>query len=388
MLDTITMATQLKGEYKEAFERADMYGTFQSGDDENINDDKMMNLYDLLLQAQADGVPASKIVGDDIEEFCKDYFRVEKEKRWVSVANAIYRICWWAFILGLLEVFLPEEEGVQVLQLTVNIAPILLGFVMGVVFIPLPFALLKKTIFKSKKIKPIVMYLTMILLFVISVIGTLALQMHMGWEYRIKVGTLLLLTGVYLAVYIVVRAVYRYRDHGSFGKFSKEETLRRKEEKKEKADFNKDLGKRNVAQTAKDMKVRYKRLNRKHQKKYNEPLSLEKFGEKLRKEKADIHKHKIFYIILDVVLLLGPVVAGFWNDGFAGMLDGIMYAVMMCVVFFFIYRFQCWTDKIVDEAMDEQLIVIDLCLKHGLDLDSVGTLEGTAELEEAIEVSE
>ena len=76
MLDTIAMAAQLEGEYKTIFEKADMYGTLEKCSDENIRDDKMMNLYDLLLQAQIDKTPVSKIIGEDIEEFCKSYFFV------------------------------------------------------------------------------------------------------------------------------------------------------------------------------------------------------------------------------------------------------------------------------------------------------------------------
>ena len=80
MLDTIAMAAQLEGEYKIVFEKADMYGTLEKCSDENIRDDKMMNLYDLLLQAQMDKTPVSKIIGEDIEEFCKSYFKEEAEK--------------------------------------------------------------------------------------------------------------------------------------------------------------------------------------------------------------------------------------------------------------------------------------------------------------------
>ena len=57
MLDTISMAAQLRGEYKTVFEKADMYGALENSGDESNNDDKMMNLYDILMQAQEDNVP-------------------------------------------------------------------------------------------------------------------------------------------------------------------------------------------------------------------------------------------------------------------------------------------------------------------------------------------
>ena len=104
MLDTIAMAAQLDGEYKTVFEKADMYGMLENGGDESVIDDKMMNLFDLLMQAQTDKMPVSKVIGEDIEEFCKSYFKEEAEKtsKWIGVAKIIYIIAWWGVIAGLL----------------------------------------------------------------------------------------------------------------------------------------------------------------------------------------------------------------------------------------------------------------------------------------------
>ena len=80
MLDTISMAEKLRGDYRKAFEKADMYCVISS-ENEEAADDKMMNLYDCLLEAQNNEKPIEKIIGKDIEKFCKEYFKTDKEEK-------------------------------------------------------------------------------------------------------------------------------------------------------------------------------------------------------------------------------------------------------------------------------------------------------------------
>ena len=68
-----TMKSQFSGDYRTAFDGAYKYGLTQSFPVAYF-DEKMAELYDLLLTAQTNGKPAEKIVGTEIEAFCKDYF--------------------------------------------------------------------------------------------------------------------------------------------------------------------------------------------------------------------------------------------------------------------------------------------------------------------------
>ena len=64
----------LEGAYKDAYERVELYAlTTNMG--EAVKDEMLMNLLDSLLNAQKKGKPVEKIVGKDIEQFCKDYFQ-------------------------------------------------------------------------------------------------------------------------------------------------------------------------------------------------------------------------------------------------------------------------------------------------------------------------
>ena len=70
MIDTLAMANLLNGEYKEAFTKIDMYGSMGNVD-MDIYEDRIMNLYDMFVEAQEEGKPVEKIIGKDIEGFCK-----------------------------------------------------------------------------------------------------------------------------------------------------------------------------------------------------------------------------------------------------------------------------------------------------------------------------
>ena len=70
-----------------------MYGMLVM-EDESDYDDKMMNLYDFLIQSQADNTPVSRIIGENVEDFCESYFKKEKKTNWDKIVNFIYRVAW------------------------------------------------------------------------------------------------------------------------------------------------------------------------------------------------------------------------------------------------------------------------------------------------------
>lgn len=370
MLDTIAMAAQLEGEYRTVFEKADMYGLLENSSEENVYDDKMMNLYDLLMQAQTDKIPVSKIVGEDIEGFCKSYFKEEKEKtfKWLSVAKFIYNIAWWGMIAGILEVIFPEEGSSVGFFPEVNIMPLIIGFSLGLFMVFLGL-IAKKTVLKSKKLKPIVFYFLIIFVLVISVVLAMVISVKIGIELKVKAGLLLILSGLYVVVYLIIRSVWRYCEHGTITRYSKEEQRRLKAEKAEKEEFNKDVAKQNVVQTAKDMRSRYKRLSQRHEKKYGESMTLQQYKDKLNKELKDFDKHGIIYLVIDALFVLGPTIYIISTDGLT---DGVWYGVIMTVIFLFVYRFQKWVDNTSKESYDEMIYVLDLCITYDLDLDTVG----------------
>ena len=90
MIDIIAMEEKFTGEYKYAFSKISTYGTMSQLDYEAF-EDRILNIYDLFMNAQTEGKPVSKIVGNDIEAFCEEYYRShDKGERLKDIFKRIY----------------------------------------------------------------------------------------------------------------------------------------------------------------------------------------------------------------------------------------------------------------------------------------------------------
>ena len=109
-MDYSYMTEQLRDEYQEVFEKTELYGVISEVNTE-VQDELMINLFDLLLTAQTEGKPVEKIVGSDMERFCKEYFQnYNWKKRMKYFPVEIYRFMRAVFILELIDLFLLEEN--------------------------------------------------------------------------------------------------------------------------------------------------------------------------------------------------------------------------------------------------------------------------------------
>lgn len=70
--DYILLQDRLKGEYKDAFQKVQMYST-SNLIGEDTESELMMELLDHMLMAQEEGKPVSTIVGDDIEDSVRSF---------------------------------------------------------------------------------------------------------------------------------------------------------------------------------------------------------------------------------------------------------------------------------------------------------------------------
>lgn len=90
--DYILLQDRLKGEYKDAFQKVQMYST-SNLIGEDTESELMMELLDHMLMAQEEGKPVSTIVGDDIEGFCEIFFSEYKlGNRFVDFLKTLYRM--------------------------------------------------------------------------------------------------------------------------------------------------------------------------------------------------------------------------------------------------------------------------------------------------------
>ncbi len=108
----ISMKDKLSGSYLESFDFIEHYGELHLVTDE-IMAEKMMDLMDLMLEAQENEMPVEKVVGNDLEYFCKNYFSdVSVFGIFKEAANRLRTFSWFIFIFEVLWIIseIGEEE--------------------------------------------------------------------------------------------------------------------------------------------------------------------------------------------------------------------------------------------------------------------------------------
>ena len=372
MLDTISMAEKLKGDYQKVFEKADMYSTIASGN-EDVNDEKMMNLYDLLLEAQSEDKPVAKIVGADIEAFCREYFEADKDEKmkwYVRLTGALYTACIWLTIIALIWVIFPEE-GQTIQSLTLDIFPFLIGVSIGIVSTIIMKYLLEPIIFKSKKLKPLVFYFIILAVSFGSCILVFSVSVSANTELmNIPAIWLLAVCGGYVVIYLLVRSLWRYRTYGTIRKDTKENRARRKEEKKIKKNFNDEVSNESTDHlTAKFMAKRYARLNKRNIRRKHQELSFSEYAALIHKEESMNGKLNLIMACIFIALVIGSTVMQMVTTGFV---DGLILGIILAVIETPIYLFFKSSN---DTGSKHRLQIIAECERLGVSITEYANMK-------------
>ncbi len=346
MVDTYNMAKQLNGDYREAFETVEVYSTTVNITEE-AKDEKLMELYDLLLEAEHEGKSVTKIVGKDLEVFCKNFFSESGRPQYLKqFLNRLFGISCLFFVSAFLDVIWAEEKT--------DLLPFLVGIGAGLVVDAVARYLLQPLALR-KKLKPMAYYFTVLGVFLLCVIAVGFIIVAL--EYELEIGSLvtLIVTGTYVVVYFVVRSILRYRDHGNI--FSRD-----REEKKAIKKFNEEVKKANLIGTyVKTMAKRFERIQRRKSRR-GMTYTFEDFANLIRKEKSWTKWTDMVTIIFFIFIVVGPGI-DIMLEG--TVLDGLIFMAISAVVEYFICR---GTLKISRESTDMQVQVIDECEKRGIDI--------------------
>ncbi|MEE1315203.1 MAG: hypothetical protein UHS49_05510 [Faecalimonas sp.] len=354
MLDTVNMAEQLSGDYRETFEWVDIYcNPLQI--DEKIKDERLMELYDLLVEAEHNGKPAEKIVGRDLELFCKNFFAEDARKyRLKDFLNSIYRIAFGFLIISIIDVIWSENR--------IDIVPFLVGISAGLLLDVIAKYFLQPIALK-KKMKPIIYYLIIMGLFlcIVVLVGFVCLTI----QYEIAIGSRMLLavTGSYVVIYLVVRSVMRYRHHGNIRSADWEG-------KKMVKEFNREVENAGlIVPSAKGLAAQFKRIRKRKQKK-GVDYTFAEYAEKVRKAKGINRWVDIGMPIFVALLVLGPSIDIMLDET---IWDGLFFMAVMAVVEFFVCRFFCRSGH---NLTDLQIKIVDECEEKGIDiLEYIGEKE-------------
>lgn len=350
MIDTLAMANLLKGEYKEAFTKIDMFGSMGNVD-MDIYEDRIMNLYDMFVEAQEEGMPVEKIIGKDIEGFCKAYYNCSEEKKWyVDVLKRFCNIMTIIFVYCLLETFWVREDKIVFFEDRINIMPIVVGLIVGFILVGLGKLINKQVTFKKEKVNPMPYSILLLVVFVVGVIFAPLFKDDINISVPLGVTTIVsgAITGIYMLTIIIIKLINRDKN-----KLLKEEKAQRKEVLDE-IEFR-----AGIKDVADGMATRYNRKLKKYQKK-GKDYTHNEFIQSIRKEIKDEKQYNIVVGIILLVFVGINVVKCFFE---AEPIPYIVFTAIMIVAEIFIYK---WFVKFNREQSMSYEIILEDCQKRDI----------------------
>lgn len=288
----------LKTPYREVFERAHIYASLKEMPKSDF-DDSMLNLYDVLYTAQEEGKPVEKIVGQDLEQFCQDYFQPRQLENFITDLPERF--------LGLLRTFLYLGLFLIIGDFmasgraqTINVTPFVGGVLISILMIPLSKLLYSLLIIK-KKVSINRFYILLLALFILLIFGSAYLFDRLGIYDQLRLAVspqmVIALSLLYLLPYHLYRLYQNYQKFGSFKNLDKE--VDRLEMKKIDKEKYSQMEKKGI------LKYHYKKYQKMTQKGMTSNAIYDKWCQDLEKrEKWEDKAHWLFYSLVWLVALI------------------------------------------------------------------------------------
>lgn len=316
---------KLKGEYKQVFKQVEMYSTSHLiGRD--TDSELLMELLDLLLEAQEANIPVTKIVGDNVETFCGNFFSEYKtSNRFLDMLKIIYQMAWIVFVFGLLDLFLFWGEEENSTLGNTQIGAVMVGFGCGMVVNGIVYFLLRPLVYKYKKMKLKTFHGMVTALTVSMVVVSFVLAGYFpvpvpGW---IALG----ITGLYIGIYMIVRMVHNYKKYGCL-----------KEPRQENISFQKEIKESVKKGMPEEWLKQLQKKNERRRKKGQEPLTEQEYLQKLDKE-YDYKRMQLMNALIFGGCALVAVIGTAVFDGFESAVDALIFVLLIGVMEGVLYLF-------------------------------------------------
>ncbi len=345
-MDINVLGTQLKGEYREVFESAQVYATLKNIENA-FSQDKMLELYDLLITAQNDGKPVNKLVGSDVNKFCKDYFSdytIVERLRFMPVS--LYRVSWFVFIIELIELFAADNPLKDFFTVKADMSGYGAGMLVAALAYLITDAVIIPVYNRNKKIKPWVWYGAVLVLIAAFIIASVNLSSRL--TLMLPVWPFLLASALYIMAYIIVRAIWRYRNYGSILNTRKQ---------LEQDSYYRNLEDRDIEKIV--LEAWQKQFARRQKKGRS---TAEGYLDELKKNEALEEKMLKYFTPIIYVALCVFAVVQVASEG-SGVLDTLFFAALISAVAFLVYR---WIYKIEAKNAALRKKHIARCEQQGL----------------------
>lgn len=349
-LDYIWLTDKLKGEYKEAFDKVELYANLRNVD-EDTKDDMLMELLDLFLTAQKEGKPVRKLIGSDLETFCNSYFETYSMKSYLrSLPQKLYQLFWVVFALEWIFYFTSEEE-ISLLHGTVDISGYVCGILVGVIVGFLCNVCVRPFMFRWKWLTSGRFSFFVLMITVGMIVAGVTLMD--GHSLELSLFGILLVSGIYIFSYIVVRSIWRYRRYGSI----------RKEKSAVKTGGLHQLQRKVAEELPKEMVRRFHKKNEKRQKKGKEQMTPEEYMEQLRRENIGARKGDYIAAAITLLIVIGIIVRVAFTST---VMDTLIFIVVIAVaeipamaLFRFSHRSVRARERLVEECDRRGITILE-----------------------------
>ena len=312
MASYIIEKKKLIGEYKEVFEKAETYGILL-GVNGQVQEEMLLNLIDILYTAQQEGKPVVKIIGNDVEQFCKDYFQEQRGIREYiqGIPSGVYRVSLVILFFGILEfIYWEEEISGSIWQATMDISGFLLGGVIGVLISILALWVLQPILFKLRRVNATVISFVIVAFSIAGIVaGTILCE-----EESVPVPLIPIVVGggIYAIIYKGYQLYQRYRKTGTIKKPQKDGTFREIYRETQKTE------------TPRYLRKRFEKINRRRRKRGKTEVTRAEFTKRIQKEyKISIRAVAVLYAAVWAGSTISDALQGqLWPDTviFAGSL--------------------------------------------------------------------
>ncbi|MBQ8914975.1 MAG: hypothetical protein IJ046_02210 [Clostridia bacterium] len=300
---------KLTGEYRETFEKIEIYVKAR-GADEPVMEERLLQITDVLLAAQSEGTPWERVVGKDIEKFCRTFCSD------IGVKNKIWRVLdslKLVVIIELIDVFFGflgldfSKVGFFQVKSESGILNLVAAFALSIILCEITGFAISSLMFRVKKLNAHV--------FKWIWYGVAAISVAFAFWLVIMepFGALSVPLWAVGAVCLVFLSAYAILNID-----------RKKRDTRKKVSMSDDL----EAGFAAEMEKIYESKNRRRIKKGRGPLSMAEFVDMQERECEKAYKSKIFYFILPLIIC--PVAIIFAEC--ESLFDGVMFAVIQFAV--------------------------------------------------------
>ncbi|MCD8141654.1 MAG: DUF1048 domain-containing protein [Clostridiales bacterium] len=332
---------RLEGEYYQTFDRIELYCVSQGMDDDS-QERLLGELLDMFLTAQQAGRPVKRIVGGDLEEFCRQFCSgLGWKSRGIDTLNNLASCAKWMLAFTALELVCNLEEA-ALPDLQTDVSGYIIGWGIGLFVSLLVGMAVKGLMFRWKRISMGV-YNGLLLGALAVLVAAVLLLPEAGVPLPVlslPMWAVLAGCGGYLVVYYAVWGWWR-RAHNI-----------QPPQKVKLIDLV-------TEELPKDLLTQYEQKNQRRLRRGKPPITPEEYTEKMRRRnRIDRRFRGVWWWLL----VAGYACLVVWVAMDSALADTLVFAAILCAIAFVNRKFFRYIDQVTDWWTE----VLKVCDRNGV----------------------